>query len=295
MSEAENLLDTLTMDPENEGHIIIDSKRYITVPDELKRIAVQFDHNIETVTFDCPRYWDGRDLSVMKIYVNYKRADNKIGSHWCETVTIDETDPNIIHFDWTISQHTALVKGQISFLVCARIVDEDGVEVNHWNSELNTEMYVSEGLEVSDTIIKAHTDIITQLLIRMEEVEACEVVVTSAQILDFRNAVDDTNSALASHVEDFEQFKSEQTTKNQSLDDTDNTLSSRISELETALNDAEEGLNSRVSELENTLKDFDSSIVGVPTIGQDDNGKFLRAVDGVAAWSTVDNAETTNF
>ena len=47
----------------SEPHIVIDSHRAITVPEQLKRIAVQFDHNFETVTFDCPRYWDGHDLS----------------------------------------------------------------------------------------------------------------------------------------------------------------------------------------------------------------------------------------
>ena len=78
MSTAEQLLDSMNEeqialyyhDPENESHIVIDTNRFITVPEELRRIAVQHDHNIETVIFDCPRYWDGHDLSKMKIYVN---------------------------------------------------------------------------------------------------------------------------------------------------------------------------------------------------------------------------------
>ena len=55
----------------SEEHIIIGRDRYITVPEGLKRIAVQYDHNVETVTFDCPRYWDEHDLSTMNIYINY--------------------------------------------------------------------------------------------------------------------------------------------------------------------------------------------------------------------------------
>ena len=66
---------------ELDEHIIIGADRSITVPLKLKRIAVQHDHDIETVTFDCPRYWDGRDLSTMKFYINYIRADKKIGSY----------------------------------------------------------------------------------------------------------------------------------------------------------------------------------------------------------------------
>lgn len=34
---------------------------------------------------------------------------------------------------------------------------------------------------------------------------------------------------------------------------------------------------------------------GVPTCTTDDNGKFLRVVEGIAAWVTVDSAETTSF
>ena len=57
---AEELLDSLseeeisayTADSATEEHIVVGADRFITVPDSLKRIAVQFDHNIETVTFD---------------------------------------------------------------------------------------------------------------------------------------------------------------------------------------------------------------------------------------------------
>lgn len=83
MSKAEELLNTLsednvmalTAESSTEPHIVIGSDRHIAVPSQLKRIAVQFDHNFETVTFDCPRYWDGHDLSAMDIYIICKVPD----------------------------------------------------------------------------------------------------------------------------------------------------------------------------------------------------------------------------
>lgn len=71
MGKAEELLDSLDLNdanlypisPEDEPHIVIGSNRVITVPNALKRIAVQYDHNVESVTFDCPRYTDGIDMS----------------------------------------------------------------------------------------------------------------------------------------------------------------------------------------------------------------------------------------
>lgn len=175
MSRADELLDAVSNDgialytanPDTEGHIVIDDNRKITVPEELRRIAVQFDNNMETVTFDCPRYWDGIDMSEMKVYINYLTKSNVRGMYWAEKVTIDEVDDTIMHFDWTISRNVTLTKGNLSFLVCIR----KGNESNHWNSELNQEMYVSEGLECEESILEAYPDIITQLLTRMDYVE----------------------------------------------------------------------------------------------------------------------------
>ena len=179
MSQADELLEllsndgvtALSADPSVEQHIVIDSSRNITVPGQLKRIAVQYDHNIETVTFDCPRYWDGHDMSTMIVYINYKRPDGKVGSYIANNVKIDDVDDSIMHFDWTISNYCTMVSGSLMFLVCIKRTNSDGEEINHWNSELNTEMYVSKGLETENLVEESYPDIITQLLERMDVVE----------------------------------------------------------------------------------------------------------------------------
>ena len=181
MSYADELLNSLsedgvmalTAESSTEPHIIIGSNRKVSVPDELKRIAVQYDHNVETVTFDCPRYWDEHDMSQMKIYINYKCPGGNLGCYIVDSVAIDEADDTIMHFDWTISRNATLKDGNLSFLVCIRKIDvETGEEVNHWNSELNMEMYISKGLECNEITEELYPDIITQLLLRMDSVEA---------------------------------------------------------------------------------------------------------------------------
>ena len=173
MSQANDILDNLTEDeiaafiaePDLEPHIVIDSDRIVSVPESLRRIGVQFDKDIETVTFDCPRYWDGHDLSQMKIFINYMRSDGELGSFIAENITVDETDNSLMHFDWTISEHATLVKGALSFLVCINKTGTDGVKDKGWHSELNKEMYISEGLECTDAIINRYPDIVTQILV----------------------------------------------------------------------------------------------------------------------------------
>lgn len=168
MSQAENLLNTLSSTGQlansfDEAHIVIDNKRIITVPDKLKRLAVQYDHDIETVTFDCPRYWDGIDMSKMSIYINYLRYDTYAGSYKAQNVTVDSNNNKKMHFDWTISRNVTQVIGKLTFLVCIRKTDESGNEVNHWNSELCKDCYISAGLEVDGEELKElYPDIIDQ-------------------------------------------------------------------------------------------------------------------------------------
>lgn len=177
MSKAENLLNGLseeeiaayTVNPETEPHIVIGDDREISVPSELRRIAVQYDHNIETVTFDCPRYWDEHDMSTMKVYINYMRPDGKKGSYIATDISVDTTDENIMHFNWTVNKHVTMVNGNLKFLVCIKKVNNDGNEENHWNSELCDQMTISEGLECAVSFDDDYPDLYTQLVNLIED------------------------------------------------------------------------------------------------------------------------------
>lgn len=186
MSKADELLNSLSEDdislqlanPETEPHIIIGEDRIVSVPKELQRIAVQYDHDVETVTFDCPRYWDDLDMSKLNIYINYMRKDRYIGCYKATDITVDDADSNIMHFNWKISRNVSEVVGELKFLVCIKKSDAEGYEVNHWNSELNTEMYISQGLEAEESIFDAYPDIISQW---EDEVNAVKQILLDAR------------------------------------------------------------------------------------------------------------------
>lgn len=170
MSKADELLNSLSdedislqlVNPETEPHIVIGDDRIVSVPKELQRIAVQYDHDVETVTFDCPRYWDGLDMSKMNIYINYMRKDRYVDSYKTTDIAVDTANPNVMHFNWTISRNVSKISGGLKFLVCIKKSDAEGSEINHWNSELNNEMYISEGLEADPSILDPYPDIISQ-------------------------------------------------------------------------------------------------------------------------------------
>ena len=169
---SQNGVAVASVDPSTEEHIVINDNRFISVPNSLKRIAVQFDHDVETVTFDCPRYWDGLDMSAMAVYINYMLPNKAKGYCIAKNVIIDESDSNVIHFDWTIGNGVTYVSGPLSFLICIKKTNSQGEVINHWNSELNTEMYISDGLECDDPYIPDfYKDVVTDLLVRMNTVE----------------------------------------------------------------------------------------------------------------------------
>lgn len=176
MTTADELLNKLTMtNSEDEGYIEIGTDRHITVPKALQRIAVEGDHNIETVTFKCPRYWDEHDLSQMILYINYRLPDGEIGSYIVKNIKVIDDDN--FTFTWTIRREVTKYKGNISFLVCAKSTELEGdepLEKLHWNTELCTDAYVSEGLEAEPIVEEDYPDILTQLLERMTVVEAAK-------------------------------------------------------------------------------------------------------------------------
>ena len=148
---------------DTEPHFIINDNRVISVPSELRTIAVQYDHNIETVTFDCPRYWDGHDMSKMVVYINYERADGETGAYLADNVRVDDEDESIMHFEWTISRNVTSTSGSVTFLVCVKSVDKSGDEQEHWNSERCSDISVAPGLETGEPIEEKYPDVLTQL------------------------------------------------------------------------------------------------------------------------------------
>ena len=178
MATAEELL-ARTATPETEPHIVINNDRTVEVPDELRTIAVQYDHNVETVIFDCPRYWDEHDLSTMKIFINYMRPDREIGQYVAKNVIVDETDDTIMHFSWTIEGHVTEVKGNISFLVCVKSTDENNNLTNRWSSFLNQEMIIREGMDATGAILDAYPDVITSILTQLDELGSDKIELTS--------------------------------------------------------------------------------------------------------------------
>lgn len=179
-------------------HITINSDRSVTVPVELRKIGVQYDHNVNVLTFVCPRYSGNVDLSTMVIYINYILSDKTPGKYNADNVTVCEEDDTLISFDWTITRNVTQVSGVLSCLVCAKKTDEEGNEVNHWNTEIFRLLSVSEGMENDRVIQEQYPDVITSLFQKIEETDTklLEFSGLSTKVSDLEDSVDELNGDL---------------------------------------------------------------------------------------------------
>lgn len=175
-------------------HIIINNDRTVVIPASVYKVGNRFDHGVNKVIFDCPRYADEEqtiDLSTMKIYINYIRSDKEPLSSLAMNVTVDETDPTIMHFVWDITRSVTFVDGVLDCLVCIKKTNAEGVEEHHWNSDIFSKLFVGKGMENTETIAEENIDLITQLLLEVDTAKA-EVSGVSEAI----NAVDEKIGSL---------------------------------------------------------------------------------------------------
>lgn len=195
MSQAEDLLNSLTPYAANdpEERFVVGFDRFITVPRSMRRIAVQGDHNVKTIPFDCPRYCDdGLDMSEMVVYIVYALSDGTPGAYIVKNVS---ADGDIMHFDWTIRGEVTQCGGFVKFFVCVKRTDGEGNLENHWHSEMCSEVYVSEGPEDVEPVDRTYPDIITQLLERMMDVEAVRDLTDAAADMAIESANTATEAA----------------------------------------------------------------------------------------------------
>lgn len=184
-------------------HITINSDRSVTVPVELRKIGVQYDHNVNTIEFVGPRYSGNVDLSTMTIYINYILSDKTPGKYKAENVIIDDQDNSLIRFNWTITRNVTKASGILSCLVCAKKTDEEGNEINHWNTDIFRLLSVSEGMENDPVIQEQYPDVITSLIQNVEEhdTKLLEFSGLNNRVTDLENIIDELKDNLNDHEE----------------------------------------------------------------------------------------------
>lgn len=180
MSLAENLLNSISENNNSnsriagsgsdEPHIVVDETRTIRVPDSLKIIAVKGDKDVETVTIDCIRYWDGFDLSTFSVYLNYTLPNGDDGTYVPKSITIND---DTFSFEWVISRAFTLYSGQLTFWIVAKKLNADGTLNKQWSSLKNSECSIADGGsdEIYDPSKPEDDDLVGQVIASISRAE----------------------------------------------------------------------------------------------------------------------------
>ena len=237
-------------------HVIINKDRTVTVPESVRRIGIQYDHNVNKITFDCPRYADDNesiDLSRMAIYINFMLPNKTPDFMLAENVTVDETDSTIMHFDWRITNKVTPQAGVLSTLICIKQTDSEGLELYHWNTDLIQRFIVGTGMECDEQpIVDQDPEVITQILTSLNT--------TNARIDDVEGRVDELENGLETTNRSVSELKSGMETTNSSVSE----LKGDITRSKEAIKDLSD----------KKITKFYASNLGETTLNDSDNGKI---------------------
>lgn len=176
----------LSVNPDEEPIIEIDAdSRTITIPNELRDIAVTGDHLSETIYFSCPRYFDGEDLSLHTCIIRFINAGNEYGE--ANAISLESSEDRIT-FGWAIDNYATRYSGTLTFTVQFE-TRKDNIDYQ-WQTT-PAHLNILPGLNIESTITD-QDDILfrtlsNQISILQKKVEALERI--SSNISDLQNTI----------------------------------------------------------------------------------------------------------
>lgn len=151
---------------DTDTHFTIDPiTRQIKNASHKKTTLMQFDHNSERFTFECPRYIEAHDMSECnKVEVHYLNIDGNrqnSGVYVVDDFQVMDGDETQVTCSWVISSNATQLAGTLSFLLRFLCVDGDIITYS-WNTDMFTAQKVSKGIDASGAFETEYADVIEQ-------------------------------------------------------------------------------------------------------------------------------------
>ena len=169
MATLEEALAAATVDDTSESKILVidNDLRTITIPPGITILGVESDDGVHRLYFQMPKTYGEFDLSEFKVRVNYSNAK---GEGDVYPVKDNAVEGEYITFSWLVERKAVRYKGNTSFVVCLKKVDESGTVVKEFNTTL-ARLPVLEGLETTEQILQQYPDALEAILVRLDKLE----------------------------------------------------------------------------------------------------------------------------
>lgn len=168
---------------DTDNHFLIDPITRTIDNESGKHVLIQYDHNSERYTFECPRYVEGHDMSLCnKIEVHFVNTSTgnlkSVGIYEANDLHLAPDDSNVVMFSWLIHRNATRYVGKLNFVV--RFTCFDNTETNDeyiWNTSIYSDISIDKSiynvddyeqwkqeilaiLEISDSVTSSSSDII---------------------------------------------------------------------------------------------------------------------------------------
>ena len=196
MATADELLASVN---ETDRTLVIDSDlRTIYIPADVKNLGVESDDEVTRVYFQMPSEYCGIDLSKFKIRINYLNGNNE-GDVYDVDDAVKQSDGTII-FSWLIGRHAASIKGTVTFNVCLKETNSEGVVTREFNTTIAT-LPILEGLECSEQALQEYNDILEQWRAKLFGISGTEEAKLLAVSQEQQQVISDKGDEVVSDIE----------------------------------------------------------------------------------------------
>jgi hypothetical protein len=152
-------------------------------------LGVKGDNCAERVYFESPRYlsdeidlFDAKDGGSVKVYIDFKNANNEPYIHECTGTVISDEETNKVTFYWLVSHYATVAKGDVKFNVCVKKFNGEDL-VAEWH----TTMFIGKVLD-SVEVSRKTPEVITPTAVTLQAL--------MNQVSDYEAAFDTFNEEI---------------------------------------------------------------------------------------------------
>lgn len=181
MSQAEELLNSLSETFPEHTHSVVDSDNYFVIDPVTRTIKnmtngplviMQRDHKSTVYTFQLPRYIDGHDMSLcnrVKCHFNNvenNEEDDSLIEHAdvaeLTDLRVNSKDRNTVICSWTITRQATKYAGALGFFIQYLCIDDEGNETYEWHTDEFVEVIIKKTRHNDEQPLVEYTTIFEQ-------------------------------------------------------------------------------------------------------------------------------------
>ena len=129
-------------------YLTIDAEaRKISIPSRIKNLGVESDADVKRLYFKIQKQYGEMDFTKADIRINFVNANGEGDAY---AVTDKQVEGGTVTFSWLVGRNATEYKGDVCFIVCAKISSAEGVVEKEFNTTLAS-LPVLEGKETVES------------------------------------------------------------------------------------------------------------------------------------------------